>query len=74
LRKYKVAGGFPKDLFEALKARPEAVREVAREILASHFPDSLHAGLASATGLHLDAETRSARRDAGFRSSIVSVW
>ena len=74
LRRLHIAGGFPQSLFEDLERRPEAVREIAREILSAHFPNSLHSSIASATGLQLDAESRSTRRDARFRSSVVSVW
>jgi putative restriction endonuclease len=74
LRKYSIAGGFPPPLFSDLQARPEAVRGIAREILSAHFPDSLHASIAAATGLDLEAVTRSTRRDAEFRSSVVSAW
>jgi hypothetical protein len=45
-----VGGGFTTEIFEELKRRPEAVRELAREILAAHFPESLHLSIASATG------------------------
>ena len=31
LRKFRIAGGFPAPVFEELKRRPEAIREVARE-------------------------------------------
>ncbi len=74
LRKFQIAGGFPQPLFEDLKRRPEAVRGIAREILSAHFPSSLHLSIAGATGLELDADTRSSRRDAEFRSAVLSVW
>lgn len=74
LRKWSIKGGFTGPVFEQLKTRPEAVRELAREVLSAHFPDSLHRSIAGATGLDLDATTRSSRRDADFRSAVVSVW
>jgi putative restriction endonuclease len=74
LRKWSIRGGFTDGIFEQLKLKPEAVRELAREILSAHFPDSLHRSIADATGLDLDATTRSSRRDAEFRSAVVSVW
>jgi len=74
LRKWHVGGGFTNEIFEGLKRRPEAVRELARELLASHFPDSLHLSIASATGLELEATTRNPLRDSTFRRSVVSAW
>lgn len=74
LRKWRIGGGFPVEIFEELKRRPEAVRALAREILASHFPESLHLSIASATGLDLEASTRNPSRDSDFRRSVVSAW
>jgi hypothetical protein len=39
------------DIFDELKRRPEAVRELARKTLAAHVPESLHQGIAGAVGL-----------------------
>ena len=74
LRKWSIRGGFTGEIFEQLKVRPEAVRELAREMLSAHFPASLHGSIAGATGLDLDAAIRSSRRDAEFRSTVVSAW
>jgi putative restriction endonuclease len=74
LRKWRVGGGFTAAVFEELKRRPEAVREIAREILAAHFPESLHFSIAGATGVELEATTRNPRRDSEFRRSVVSAW
>jgi len=38
LRKWKVGGGFTPTLYAELKDHPEAVRELARELLSAHFP------------------------------------
>jgi putative restriction endonuclease len=74
LRRWRIAGGFPTRIFDELKRRPEAVRELARQVLAAHFPDSLHQEIASAVALDLDAITRSSRRDSEFRRSVVAAW
>ena len=74
LRKFRTAGGFPAPIFDELKRRPEAVREVAREILDAHFPESLHREIASAVGLELESTVRSSIRDSEFRRSVVSAW
>ncbi len=74
LRKWSITGGFPQPLFQDLKDRPEAVREIARQLLAAHFPDSLHSAIADATGLLLDTVNRSSRRDPEFRATVISAW
>ncbi len=74
LRKWHIAGGFTQPLFEELRQRPEAVRELAREILAAHFPESLHASILDAVGLELESTTRSSRRDSEFRNSVLTAW
>jgi hypothetical protein len=57
LRKFRIAGGFPASMFDELKRRPEAVREVAREILNAHFPESLHREIATSAGFSSAART-----------------
>jgi putative restriction endonuclease len=74
LRRWHVGGGFTQRIFDELTRRPEAVRELAREILSAHFPESLHKSIASAVGLNLDATSRSSCRDSEFRSAVVSAW
>ena len=73
LRKFRIAGGFTEDVFRELKRRPELVRELAREILAAHFPESLHESICAAAGVALDGTERS-KRDPAFRSAVISVW
>jgi hypothetical protein len=67
-------GGFTPDLFADLKSRPEVVRELAHEILAAHFPESLHESIARAVGLDLEGTARSAKRDSAFRGEVVPIW
>lgn len=74
LRKFHIAGGFPAPIFQELKHKPEALREVAREILEAHFPESLHREIANSVGLELDSTIRSNVRDSEFRKSVVSAW
>jgi putative restriction endonuclease len=74
LRKWRFCGGFTGPIFDELKRRPEAVRELALEILAAHFPESLHDSLVNAVGLELEGTTRSSRRDSEFRRSVVAAW
>lgn len=74
LRRLRVAGGFPPQIFNELKNRPEAVRALAREILAAHFPESLHQEILGAVGVDLESTIRSSRRDSEFRRSVVAAW
>ena len=69
-----MGGGFPPKLYADLKARPEAVRELARELLSAHFPESLHESIASSVGLDLEASLRGLHRDPAFRSGVVAAW
>lgn len=74
LRKWSIRGGFTNEIFEQLKARPEAVRELTRAILSAHFPDSLHQSIACETGIDLESTVRGNRRDSEFRVAVVSAW
>ena len=74
LRKWKVGGGFTPKLYEEMKGRPEAVRELARAVLSAHFPESLHESIARSVGLDLEGSLRSRRRDPAFRSDVVAAW
>jgi putative restriction endonuclease len=74
LRKFRIGGGFPAELFEDLRNRPEVVREIGREILTAHFPESLHESICQATRLDLTGTKRSATRDSSFRDAVIAVW
>jgi len=74
MRKHRTEGGFKKDIHADLARRPELVREIAREMLRAHFPESLHNNIASAVGLELDGTSRRRERDVGFRSTVISAW
>lgn len=73
LRKFKIEGGFPESIFQFLKSRPEVVRELARQILDAHFPESLHEAILSTVGLQIESARRG-KRDPGFRSAVISAW
>ena len=74
LRKWSIRGGFTSEIFEQLKARPEAIRELARAVLSAHFPDSLRQSIAGEVGIDLESQSRSSKRDTEFRSGVVSIW
>jgi putative restriction endonuclease len=74
LRRFRIGGGFPTELFANLRKRPEVVREIAQEILAAHFPESLHVSICRSIGLEMSGTDRSPKRDSAFRDAVVSVW
>ncbi len=73
LKKFRIAGGFTNEVFRELKRKPELIRELAREIMTAHFPQSLHKSICAAAGVVLEGTERSPR-DAAFRSAVISVW
>ena len=74
LLRHHAYGGFPKDIYETLKKRPEIVRNLAQQILAAHFPDSLHGAIAGEVGLNLHGCERSPERDPAFRAEVLAAW
>lgn len=74
LRKFQIGGGFPGPIYEVFKSRPEAVRELARQTLEAHFPESLHESIIAAVGLEMNSTERGARRDSRFRADIIAAW
>ena len=74
LIRFHACGGFPQNIYETLKKRPEIVRGLAQDILAAHFPDSLHDAIASEVGLNLYGRERSSERDPAFRAAVLAAW
>lgn len=74
LRIFRIGGGFPVPIYDVLRSRPEAVRELAKQILEAHFPESLHESISAAVGLDMAGAARGARRDPSFRADIIAAW
>jgi putative restriction endonuclease len=74
LVRLNVRAGFPEKIYRTLKGRPEIVRELARAILESHFPPSLHEAITREVGLELQRTDRNSTRDQGFREAVLSAW
>ncbi len=72
--KFHIGGGFPETIFKTLKKRPQAVRELGRQVLEAHFPESLHESILGAVGLPMDSPARGVHRDPRFRAEIISAW
>lgn len=87
LRQSGVCGGFSAEVDAALRAAPGLIVELARQLLDSSFPESLHEDIAAAVGLDLAvpfAQARDsdselypaprARRDKTFRDRVLRAY
>ena len=77
-REYGVKGGFPEPIFRTFQEDPEAVREVADELLAAHFPDTYHEDIVQSVGLDLEITGTAASptriRDPRFRHEVLTAY
>ena len=73
-------GNFVPEVAAVLEAQPAYITQLGRDLLAAHFPISLHEDICAAVGLELDAaaaerETRQQlARDAEFRPRIIRAY
>jgi len=69
---FEAKGGFPVPIFRMLQKDPKLVDQIAEELLASHFPSSLHEEILDTVGLRLQARPRPALaiRPSAFRFSM----
>ncbi len=75
LRAANARGGFTTDVLAAFRTTPSLIGTVARELLESHFPDTLHEDILAAVGLSLDIEsTTRRRRDPSFRNAVLEAY
>lgn len=76
----KAVGNFAPDICRALEERPAYIPALAADLLAAHFPSSLHEDICSAVGLQMEGEIpegreeRRAARDPEFRSKILTAY
>lgn len=73
LRSKGVRGGFPDEIYQAFLDSPKLRREIARRLLSSHFPSSLHEDIATAVGIDLE-QTTSTYRDPDFRNQVLQAY
>lgn len=73
LHEKEARGGFPDNIYQTFRDAPELRREIARLLLSSHFPSSLHDDIATAVGLDLEG-TASGRRDPEFRTRVLQAY
>lgn len=70
-----VTGGFNSDVLNLIKQDDNLIREIAENILDSHFPESIHEDILSAVGLDLSYTTRRVRkRNPKFRDKILRAY
>lgn len=75
LRAANARGGFTPDVLGAFRVSPSLIGAVAREMLESHFPDTLHEDILAAVGLSLDFESSTRRRrDSNFRNAVLEAY
>jgi putative restriction endonuclease len=76
LQRQGVKGQFAPVLQELMRTDPSIVGDIARHLLASHFPESLHQEILSAVDLSIDDDVGVAggRRDPGFRRQVLTAY
>ena len=87
LRQSGVSGGLSEEVVSAIQAQPQLLMEVARQLLHSTFPDTLHESIASAVGLDLNVPVRHVGeapaeyrvhhkpgRDKAFRDRVLQAY
>lgn len=76
----EAAGNFAPDICRALEERPAYIPTLAADLLAAHFPPSLHEDICSAVGLQMEGEIpegreeKRAARDPQFRTRILTAY
>lgn len=83
LLKHDISGGFNDEVYELFRNNPSLVHEVAKMVLSSHFPETIHEDILAAVGLDLDLamydfEGRNSKgtksRDPKFRDKILRAY
>ena len=75
LRKHNATGGFPKDIFDALQNNKELAFQIARDLVAAHFPDTRHDEILKTVGAETEYITSRRRaRDPSFRPAVLQAY
>ena len=89
LRSHHIQGGFPVDIYEALRNTPGLLEAVASRVLDAYFPGTLQADIAATLGLELNAppdardatsaadeytDSNRRRRDPSFRERVLRAY
>lgn len=72
---YRVAGGFPKDLYNTLQADQKLTFKIVQELLDSNFPSSIHEDILQAVGIDLESQSfKEKKRHPEFRENILRAY
>lgn len=87
LRRHQIRGGLTRADYAILRADPRVAKRVAAQLVASHFPASLHTPVLEATSIPIDlldgfdaskeedwVATRRRRRDPAFRALVLKAY
>lgn len=74
LRTHKIAGGFTPELFSEVAGDSSLLRDIAGDLLESHFPGTLHGEIMAAVGLDPALGVPPSRRDPKFRDLILRAY
>ncbi len=73
LREKQICGGFPEPIYNQLSRNPSFLSRVAKLILDSNFPSSIHEDILSSVGISLSVRIRIAR-DPKFRLEVLRAY
>lgn len=74
LRNCNAHGGFPVDIYNALRANRQLLHEVAGRLLETHFPHSIHGDILDAVGFDWEVIAKGRKRDPLFRETILRIY
>jgi len=74
IRSSNARGGFPTDLHEHLRARPELVNTIAQQVLDDQWEPSFHKDILDAVGMPWVPSVKRPARDPAFRDTILRIY
>lgn len=75
LLKYDVHGGFPQDVYDALRRDSRILSDIVSTLLTKNFPESIHEDILQAVGIDLAEDHLSVgKRDPLFREHVLRAY
>lgn len=72
---YRVAGGFPKHLFDTFQSDKKLLFKVVQELLDSNFPSSIHEDILQSVGIDIESQRfEEKKRQPEFRENILRAY
>ena len=72
---YRVAGGFPKHLFDTFQSDKKLLFKIVQELLDSNFPSSIHEDILQSVGIDIDSQRfEEKKRHPEFRENILRAY